>query len=1383
MDNETTKVKFNPINVTRTRMLIFALLIAIVGVVGLTMSRAASQHKVRFVMFCAEGCDSTVTETQLNSYATEVQNWYKDKVGKTFELLPTKTFHASKVRSYYSKDNGFTKVAGYNYTCNADATTNTFCNLGNEPGLLENDVKVVVMLNFKSMANCGVGSGPLAISDPVYGCKAAQGAVLAHEFGHALGLAHTTDGTLMHTPYACNGTAFGSCGINANQKQQLQSNEWLNRTYNPAPSGVIDTTDNDSEEYACSYQAGWADDSSDPNAQIPVHVYVNGSQTGVPDGTFLEGISANQRRVGDVKDYHGWIWNIPSSLKDGNYHNVEFFPIDNPTNGGYNLGNGTITSLGVRTIRCDSGPFKVSALPKCIGNKSKVELSWTGGNNSAGWNIDLDNDTNAGWWYRDVGDGNVRSFVLPDDQLNQHDNPTPPEKVTLTGGRTYRTRIFSDAGGNATEWLSFVATSNCDTVAPAAPQGLRVNGTPTNSSVSLAWNANASSDEVTTYELTISGGTSRVTEVGNVTSYTVTGLAASTTYTFSLKAKDNASPKNTSSASASLSTTTSAAPVYQTIVGVPSNRCADVQGSSTTAGRTIQLYDCHGGDNQKWALQSDGTLRNPGNTCLGIEGNVLANGKSTQTQACTGVSTQKWSLRTLTGNKFEVVTSSGNKCLDARGPSTENATVLQIWDCLGSAQTNQHWSNSLRDDKAPSTPTNLKADSVNSTDVTLSWTASTDNVAIDHYELWRNGSFLKNVSNISTVDSGLAQATNYRYKLNAVDAAGNKSAYTAEITVTTKDGIAPSKPNNLRSTSTTQTSINLSWDASTDNIGVKAYHIYRRPASSGSFAKIGEVNHPTTSFSNTGLTAGTSYDFFVGAIDAAGNRTDSNTLTQSTAPIPDNTPPGAPLSLRKNGTIQHNSVPLTWDAPDGEAAASYRIFRDNVEIASNITTTSYTDRGVAANKTYSYFVKAVDAANNVSSNSNTLAITTPPPPDTVAPAKPAKPVIGTITPNSIAFSWTANATTDGVAGYALHRNGSFFKDVPASQTSFTDTGLAEASTYAYSLKAYDAAGNYSVISDSSSATTTRSPDTQAPSVPTNVRSNGGTANSVNLVWNASTDNVGVRNYLVYSGTTVVANVTTNSVTLSGLTGGTKYSYSVRARDVAGNYSSRSTPAFVYTNTYAADTQRPTTPTNFRVVSVDYYCVNFKFGLATDNGAVEGYRLYKRKTGTTDTFTHAASYPGNSYWTPGQEASVSMCGLPAGINYEYYLVANQASGDTSAYESLPTPIVNATILEDNSAPTQPGNLRATAIRSDAVEIRWDASSDVGLGVYRYFIYRNGNYVGYRDAKSGITTFTDTNLATNTTYTYYIDVTDGRQYGPRSNNLSVKTCLVINSPCLQ
>jgi mannan endo-1,4-beta-mannosidase len=99
----------------------------------------------------------------------------------------------------------------------------------------------------------------------------------------------------------------------------------------------------------------------------------------------------------------------------------------------------------------------------------------------------------------------------------------------------------------------------------------------------------------------------------------------------------------------------------------------------------------------------------------------------------------------------------------------------------------------------------------------------------------------------------------------------------------TLDTTPPTAPVLLLTPTTTNTSVILSWNASTDNVGVTGYDILRAPgASGGSFTQVGTST--TTSFTNSGLTPATTYRFQVRARDAAGNTSPvSNTLTVTTA--------------------------------------------------------------------------------------------------------------------------------------------------------------------------------------------------------------------------------------------------------------------------------------------------------------------------------------------------------------------------------------------------------------------------------------------------------------------------------------------------------------------
>ncbi|GLW10747.1 chitinase [Microtetraspora sp. NBRC 13810] len=175
--------------------------------------------------------------------------------------------------------------------------------------------------------------------------------------------------------------------------------------------------------------------------------------------------------------------------------------------------------------------------------------------------------------------------------------------------------------------------------------------------------------------------------------------------------------------------------------------------------------------------------------------------------------------------------------------------------------------------------------------------------------------------------------------------------------------------------------------------------------------------------------------------------------------------------------------------------------------------------------------------------------------DTTAPSVPGNLRSTGTTSSSVSLAWNAATDNVGVTGYNVYRGTTLVTTVTG--TSYTDTGRAASTSYSYTVRARDAAGNLSGVSNTLNATTQPGgggSDTTAPSVPGNLRSTGTTSSSVSLAWNAATDNVGVTGYNVYRGTTLVTTVTGTSYTDTGRAASTSYSYTVRARDAAGNLS-------------------------------------------------------------------------------------------------------------------------------------------------------------------------------------------------------------------------------------
>jgi chitodextrinase len=186
----------------------------------------------------------------------------------------------------------------------------------------------------------------------------------------------------------------------------------------------------------------------------------------------------------------------------------------------------------------------------------------------------------------------------------------------------------------------------------------------------------------------------------------------------------------------------------------------------------------------------------------------------------------------------------------------------------------------------------------------------------------------------------------------------------------TSDTTPPTAPANLTATAVSPSQVNLSWNSSTDNVGVAGYKVYR----DGVFL----ASASTTSYSDTTVQAGTSHSYTVFAYDAAGNISQASNTATVTTPT-DTQPPATPTGLAATA-VSATQVNLTWNAAtDNVGVAGYTVYRDGSPIAttSGANTTSYSDTSVAAATTYTYTVDAIDGAGNHSPPSGPVSVTTP----------------------------------------------------------------------------------------------------------------------------------------------------------------------------------------------------------------------------------------------------------------------------------------------------------------------------------------------------------------------------------------------------------------------
>lgn len=184
---------------------------------------------------------------------------------------------------------------------------------------------------------------------------------------------------------------------------------------------------------------------------------------------------------------------------------------------------------------------------------------------------------------------------------------------------------------------------------------------------------------------------------------------------------------------------------------------------------------------------------------------------------------------------------------------------------------------------------------------------------------------------------------------------------------------------------------------------------------------------------------------------------------------PDTETPTAP-TLSANNTTSTKTT-LSWTgATDNVAVASYDIYKDGTLVA-NSTTSPYTVTGLSASTSYVFTVKAKDASNNISVSSNAVTVTTLAP-DTEAPTTPSLSASGT-TNVSTTLTFTGATDNIGVTAYEIYKDGALIANV--NNSPYTVTGLSASTTYIFTVKAKDDAGNVSPLSNAVSVTTLAAP--------------------------------------------------------------------------------------------------------------------------------------------------------------------------------------------------------------------------------------------------------------------------------------------------------------------
>ncbi|MCS7464457.1 hypothetical protein N0M98_30625 [Paenibacillus doosanensis] len=251
--------------------------------------------------------------------------------------------------------------------------------------------------------------------------------------------------------------------------------------------------------------------------------------------------------------------------------------------------------------------------------------------------------------------------------------------------------------------------------------------------------------------------------------------------------------------------------------------------------------------------------------------------------------------------------------------------------------------------------------------------------------------------------------------------------------------------------------------------------------------------------------------------------------------------PSAPTNLRVSDVSSMGDIRLSWvSANDNIGISEYNIYNGSVLIGTS-TTTNY-QLHVNPDLICYFTVKAKDLAGNISEASNVAVF------ETIKPTPPRNLInltqVNSLT-TEIQLQWEHSTDESAIAKYIIYNDSEVIDVVPGDINSYWLRGITENKKYLIVVRSVDIWNNPSDFSNM----VTFIVDTQAPIAPTNLIINGNV-----LSWSASSDNIGVTGYEIFNGSSYIGSSVNNSFSLPDSLINANYSFSVKAKDAAGNVS-------------------------------------------------------------------------------------------------------------------------------------------------------------------------------------------------------------------------------------
>ena len=697
---------------------------------------------------------------------------------------------------------------------------------------------------------------------------------------------------------------------------------------------------------------------------------------------------------------------------------------------------GETAAPAVSAVTVPAAPTGV-AVDASATTQTAITLEWT--KSTGATSYEVQGGTHNSW--HDVGDVALYQFT------------------GLSAGTSYSLEVRAK---NASGESPAAAAVSAVTV-PAAPTGVAVDASATTqTAITLTWTKSAGA---TTYE--VQGGTHNSwQDVGDVATYTFTGLSAGTSYTLEVRAKNASGESPAASDTASTLAAQDlvvppAAPAAPTGVAVDASATTQTAITLTwTKSTGATTYEVQGGTHNSWHDAGDVATYTFTGLSAGTSYSLQVRAKNTGGEtaapavsavtvpaAPTGVAVDASSITqtaiTITWTKstgatsYEVQGGTHNSWHDVGDVALYQFTGLSAGtsyslEVRAKNASGESPAESVSGTTVPAAPTGLTVSGQTQTTITVTWTKSTGATG---YKVQVDSGAATALGDVNThTFSSLSANIEYVLKVYATNASGDSPAVSGRASTLPN---APAAPTGLSTSGITQTAITLNW---TKSAGATGYKV--RKASADSWTVLGDV----ATYTFTSLQANTQYNL---AIQASNSGGDSATVSVSARTLAAQTPTVASPSNVSATSNSQTAITLSWTKANG--AASYEV---NGGVLSGWTdvgdVATYTFSGLSADTAYTLSVRSKSGQNT----STAISVSSRTPPD--PPAPPSGLSADNISPTGVDVDWDRAPDADGyeARGDTMAGSQAVSQAVSASSqavsmfTVWTDIGSVNAYSFA-----------------------------------------------------------------------------------------------------------------------------------------------------------------------------------------------------------------------------------------------------------------------------------------------------------------------------------------------